>query len=244
MQVSSATRQDVRALTPGPVTVLVKVQRRTPSTKSAKRSTLTRVSGVPLPPKARKGASKPGLRRTSSTKSAERSAQTGSQAYVFHQNRGKRAPKPGLRRTSSTKTAKTTHRAHVAAEAIIALTRLRGVIIDRITAALQDWSPQPVHASLFGSFARGEATTDSDIDVLVVVDPAADADTVEEAVDRLDADVRRWTGNAAHIVGRKPDTLAVMVAADDPLVRSWRADHIDLIGTRLLDLLRDVRWVS
>jgi predicted nucleotidyltransferase len=136
------------------------------------------------------------------------------------------------------------NRDHVAAEAIIALTRVRGVIIDRITAALQDWSPQPVHASLFGSFARGEATTDSDIDVLVVVDPAADADTVEEAVDRLDADVRRWTGNAAHIVDRKPDALAVMVAADDPLVRSWRADHIDLIGTRLLDLLRDVRRAS
>jgi predicted nucleotidyltransferase len=136
------------------------------------------------------------------------------------------------------------NRDHVAAEAIIALTRLRGVIIDRVTAALEDWSPQPVHASLFGSFARGEATTDSDIDVLVVVDPAADADTVEEAVDRLDADVRRWTGNAAHIVDRKPDALAVMVAGDDPLVRSWRADHIDLIGTKLLDLLRDIRRAS
>jgi hypothetical protein len=77
MQVSSATRQDVRALTPGPVTVLVKVQRRTPSTKSAKRSTPTRVSGVRLPPKARKGASKPGLRRTS-----------------FHQKREKERPDP------------------------------------------------------------------------------------------------------------------------------------------------------
>ena len=136
------------------------------------------------------------------------------------------------------------NRDHVAADAIVSLTRLRGVIIDRITAALKVWSPPPVHASLFGSFARGEATTDSDIDVLIVIDPTADSDAATEAVDRLDADIRRWTGNAAHIVDRKPDALAGMVAADDPLVRSWRADHIDLIGARLLDVLRDIRLAS
>src|SRR5674476_439999 len=61
------------------------------------------------------------------------------------------------------------NRDHVAADAIVALTRLRTTIIDRITDALSSWSPEPVHASLFGSFARGEATTTSDIDILVAV---------------------------------------------------------------------------
>jgi hypothetical protein len=45
------------------------------------------------------------------------------------------------------------NRDHVAAEAVVALTRLRTSIIERIIAALSSWSPEPVHASLFGSVA-------------------------------------------------------------------------------------------
>jgi predicted nucleotidyltransferase len=129
------------------------------------------------------------------------------------------------------------NRDHVAADAIVTLTRLRGVIIDRIKGALKSWSPMLVHASLFGSFARGEATADSDIDLLVVTQPWATTNLITEAVDGLTADIRKWTGNDAQIVDRDPGELAAMIASDDPLVASWRADHIDLIGTRLLDLL-------
>ncbi|MHB8187743.1 MAG: nucleotidyltransferase domain-containing protein [Dermatophilaceae bacterium] len=134
------------------------------------------------------------------------------------------------------------NRDHVAAEAIVALTRVRTVIIERITDALSRWSPEPVHASLFGSFARGEATTTSDIDILVVISPAgaADQDARATQVDRLTADVLRWTGNRGHIVDPTPDILAAMIAADDPLLVSWRTDHIHLMGTRLLDLLWSV----
>lgn len=134
------------------------------------------------------------------------------------------------------------NRDHVAADAIVALTRLRTMIIDRITDGLSSWSPEPVHASLFGSFARGEATTTSDIDILVVIGPAgaADQDARATQIDQLSADVLRWTGNRGHIVDPTPDVLAAMIAADDPLVASWRADHIHLLGTRLLDLLRSV----
>jgi predicted nucleotidyltransferase len=136
------------------------------------------------------------------------------------------------------------NRDHVAADAIVTLTRLRGVIIDRIKGALESWWPIPVHASLFGSFARGEATVDSDIDLLVVIDPKADPDITADAVDQLAADIRRWTGNNAQIVDRNPDELAAMIAPDDPLLASWRADHIDLMGARLLELLRDLQQAS
>ena len=134
------------------------------------------------------------------------------------------------------------NREHVAADAIVALTRVRTTIIDRITDALSRWSPEPVHASLFGSFARGEATTTSDIDVLVVIGPATAADQDRRAAqtDQLATDVLRWTGNRGHIVDPTPETLAAMIAGDDPLVASWRADHINLMGTRLLDLFRSV----
>ena len=134
------------------------------------------------------------------------------------------------------------NRDHVAADAVVALTRLRTTIIDRITDALSHWSPEPVHASLFGSFARGEATTASDIDILVVIGPAgaADQDARATQIDQLTADVLRWTGNRGHIVDPTPDILTAMIAAEDPLLASWRADHIHLMGTRLLDLLRNV----
>ena len=132
------------------------------------------------------------------------------------------------------------NRDHVAADAIVALTRLRTTIIERITDALSTWSPEPMHASLFGSFARGEATTASDIDILVVTSPAdaTDQDARATQIDQLSADVLRWTGNRGHIVDPTPDVLAAMIAAEDPLLVSWRADHIHLMGTRLLDLLR------
>jgi predicted nucleotidyltransferase len=136
------------------------------------------------------------------------------------------------------------NRDHVAADAIVSLTRLRGVIIDRIKGALESWSAISVHASLFGSFARGEATVDSDIDLLVVTNPEADPDITADAVDQLAADIRRWTGNNAQIVYRNPDELAAMIAPDDPLLASWRADHIDLMGARLLELLRDLQQAS
>ena len=116
------------------------------------------------------------------------------------------------------------------------------MIIDRITEALSCWSPEPVHASLFGSLARREATTTSDIDILIVTGPAGAVHQDERAalIDQLSADVLRWTGNRGHIVDPSPGILTTMIAADDPLLVSWRADHIHLMGTRLLDLLRSV----
>ena len=135
------------------------------------------------------------------------------------------------------------NRDHVAAGPIVALTRLRGEIIDRITTAVTHWSPPLVHASLFGSFARAEAGTASDIDVLLVLTPEAGADQDRRTtqLDELGRDILAWTGNRAQIVDVTPAVLAAMVAAGDPLVESWRVDHVHLAGTRLLDLLRQVR---
>jgi len=134
----------------------------------------------------------------------------------------------------------TLNRDHVAAGPIVGLTRLRTVVVERIEEAVA-LAPCPVlHASLFGSFARGEATADSDIDVLVVFDTDDPTTPDDRAVflDGLSTGVRRWTGNRADIVAATRSTLAEMVAAGDPLVASWRLDHVNLAGVRLLDLLR------
>ena len=132
------------------------------------------------------------------------------------------------------------NRDHVAAAAVVSLTLLRGAVVDRIVAAISA-APVPVlHASLFGSFARGEATADSDIDILVVVDVPGQVPDDERVsfLDGLARDVRRWTGNRAQIVDLTVPVLAEMASAGDPLVNSWRADHVHLTGIRLPDLLR------
>jgi predicted nucleotidyltransferase len=135
------------------------------------------------------------------------------------------------------------NRDHVAADAILALTRLRTEIIERVSHEVSHWSRAPMHASLFGSFARGEATAASDIDVLVVIGPSSAADEDERAdrLDRLAANIFRWTGNRGQIVEVTCDSLSAMVTASDPLVASWRADSVHLMGSHLLDLLRQVR---
>jgi len=136
------------------------------------------------------------------------------------------------------------NREHVAVPHIEALTRVRGELFDRIREEVANWEVEPIHAGLFGSFARGTADSDSDIDVLLVR-PAALADIEEatwvEQLGRLDHQIRTWTGNAAQIIDLTLATLGQMARETDPLVDSWRADDIPVHGERVLDLLRRLR---
>ena len=136
------------------------------------------------------------------------------------------------------------NREHVAAPLIEALTRVRDEIVGRIRTELAGWEVKPSHAGLFGSFARGDADGESDIDVLLVRpdSPAElDEDAWLEQVDSLDRRIRAWTGNPAQIVDLAPATLGVMARDADPLVDSWRAEDIQLHGRPFAELLRRLR---
>ena len=60
------------------------------------------------------------------------------------------------------------NRNHVAADAVLILTSLRRRLIERLGSEIDSWEIQPLHASLFGSTARADGDTDSDIDVFLV----------------------------------------------------------------------------
>lgn len=45
---------------------------------------------------------------------------------------------------------------------------LRHELIVSVAGEVQAWLTPPLHASIFGSFARGEGTVDSDIDILLL----------------------------------------------------------------------------
>ncbi len=89
------------------------------------------------------------------------------------------------------------NREHLAAPAVSSLADLRGELVRRLRQSFQVWKTRPLHASLFGSAARGDGKTSSDIDVFVVRPSGIDENDRRwrEQLDQLARDVRRWTGN-------------------------------------------------
>lgn len=89
------------------------------------------------------------------------------------------------------------NRDHVAADAIIQLSNLWSSVLARIESHLSSWQEPPRYAAVFGSWARREARSTSDLD-LFLVRPDAVPDVLWEAqVGDVEHYVTRWTGNDA-----------------------------------------------
>lgn len=117
----------------------------------------------------------------------------------------------------------------------IALTRTR--LIERFRSEIADWSDQPLLAVIFGSFARGEAGIDSDIDVLVVPPKRVpDRDSWDAQIETLENHGRAWAGNAVNIV----DIDRASLGAEREVLADVRANLIELTdGAR--DRLGEIR---
>lgn len=120
------------------------------------------------------------------------------------------------------------NRSHVAADAIIELANQVQAVHRRIQDLLASWDPTPVYAALFGSWARAEATADSDVDLFLVRPADADDARWEEQVDALRISVSRWTGNDARpfVV----DALELPFRRDEPVLRSIRSEGVPVFG--------------
>ncbi len=93
------------------------------------------------------------------------------------------------------------NRDHMAADAVIALSRLRLTLIERIRHSIQQWDVPPTHAWLFGSMARGEGDTGSDVDILLIRPSGIgdESSTWNDQVEELSEAIQRWSGNVASI---------------------------------------------
>jgi len=118
------------------------------------------------------------------------------------------------------------NRDHLAAGPVLALAGLRGELIRRLRERLSAW-PELNGAWLFGSVARGDADSDSDVDLLIVADDLQSID-LHERLSRLEADVRSWTGNDLQLVEHSPSSWRKLVRAKNPLVEQIRLDGIAL----------------
>lgn len=134
------------------------------------------------------------------------------------------------------------NREHVLAPAVLAAAAARRQIVERLTAAVLQLLPLPVHASLFGSFARGEAGAHSDLDLLLVTDD--DFDTHGPAwtgqVQELGGQVLAWTGNRLETLTFTRSRLSEIVAQEEPLVASWLADSLPVQGPSIQTLVSSV----
>jgi predicted nucleotidyltransferase len=124
------------------------------------------------------------------------------------------------------------NRDHLAAPAVLALAGLRAELVARLRREIAAWEIPPVHASLFGSTARGDGDTHSDIDLLVIrpATIAEDTGPWRAQLGDLTDKIERWTGNRASLVEVTETEIPRLLADRPMIVESLRLDAIVLSG--------------
>jgi predicted nucleotidyltransferase len=120
------------------------------------------------------------------------------------------------------------NREHLAAGPIEALSSLYGELTRRIRAEVDSWQPKPLLVGLYGSAARRDGDEASDIDLLII----GDVENLGDSAIHLADLIGRWTGNSAQVVLKSPKEIGRLRRAQEPIVRSWERDLIEISGNR------------
>ncbi len=128
---------------------------------------------------------------------------------------------------------------HLAAEPILALSRLTATFLNRLEAHLGGWGKALKYAAVFGSAATGRMTLGSDIDLFLVrasdpkpLDRQEDPEIWEQQVSELARSVTAWTGNDGRVVEYTEDELRTAAAAGEPLLSEVARQGLTVAGTR------------
>ena len=134
----------------------------------------------------------------------------------------------------------TFNRQHLAAPAIERLVSLRGELLERLRQTFGEWEVEPVHASMFGSAARSDGDSASDIDLFIVRPEGVDGEdeTWRAQLGELAESVWRWTGNHAGIAELSESELPKLRRRRPPVLDELDADAITLAGPEVGKLLR------
>lgn len=128
---------------------------------------------------------------------------------------------------------------HVAYRAVLELGELRSEAFRRMATDISGWKVACENATVFGSVARGEATDESDVDLLVVRSRRVDADDARwtDQIGDLAAQVRRWTGNDLSVVEVDIDGLRATGTTMADVVAEAARDGVVVGGAPLRVLL-------
>lgn len=134
------------------------------------------------------------------------------------------------------------NRDHLACTAVIQLTQLRATLLQLLHSEIAGWAVLPEHASLYGSAARGDGDTTSDLDILVIRPGRLDDDD-ESWRDQLfgaEERIHAATGNHVSWLDISLTDLRRAIHAGEEILNEWEQDSLRLSGTDLRALLREV----
>jgi hypothetical protein len=131
------------------------------------------------------------------------------------------------------------NREHLAAAAVEHLMGLRVELFRRIRCSIDGWEIPPVHASVFGSAARGDGDVTSDVDLLIVrpSSSAYDEPSWQAQIDGLHDEIEAWTGNRASIAEVSETELARLREQERPILSELRTDAVAVGGSDIRALL-------
>jgi len=134
-------------------------------------------------------------------------------------------------------------RSNVAAQVVIELSRARENAIERLGLAAAAMTPPPESILVFGSFARGEAGVDSDIDVIVVRPDSVDEDDDDwaTALETWRSEATSITGNPVEVVEVSREEAASKLRGRSEFWRNVRRDGVSIHGLRIDQITEAVR---
>jgi len=129
-------------------------------------------------------------------------------------------------------------RQHVAAGPLLALARSRDSLIGEMARFAAELPVVPVSAIVFGSFARGEADIDSDIDTVLVRPAGVDEsdESWSESVEQWRTSVRRASGNQVEVLEVGSDEVTALLNSRRQVWRDIRRDGLVVHGLSLVEL--------
>ena len=135
------------------------------------------------------------------------------------------------------------NRDHVLSPVVTAAAQARVELSNRLAEAVGNLDPEPLSAAMYGSVARGDATPDSDIDLLLIVsdDVDPDSETWGRQVDHLERCVRQWSGNRVQTVTVPQTQLTRMTQAHDHIINEWFRDCRTIAGDDARGLIQAAR---
>ena len=132
-------------------------------------------------------------------------------------------------------------RQSAAGELIDRLGHLGSEVIAGLRSLATKIEPAPEMLLVFGSFARGEADADSDLDVLAVRSPTADPETWAASVSAFAEQAQALAGNRIQLLDYELEELRRKAGPKAKEGREfWRAvrrDAIALVGSQFEDLI-------
>ena len=133
-------------------------------------------------------------------------------------------------------------RENVAAQLVLALADARTTVLQRMGEAAADIRPAPRAIVVFGSFARGEADDESDIDVLVVRPDDIDEDDQRwsESLEAWRRQVRAIAGNGVEMLEATAAEAVAKLRGRSELWRDIRRDGIVVHGAGLHELTEKI----